>query len=75
MYTDKDKQREANRAHAKSYRLRKGMTQGMTEPEGMTVMPKVIKRAEDVPQITHFARVAHHPTCRCFVCVPPKEGK
>jgi hypothetical protein len=72
MYTDKDKQREANRAHAKSYRMRKGMTQGMTEPEGMTVIPKVIKtKAEAVEVVSHF-RVKHHPTCRCFVCVPPK---
>jgi hypothetical protein len=73
MYSDKDKQREANRAHAKSYRLRKGMTQGMTEPEGMTVIPKVIKRVEEVVlPVHHNARIAHHPTCRCFVCQPPK---
>jgi len=36
MYKDKEKQKVANRANAKHYREKKGMTQGMTEEMGMT---------------------------------------
>jgi len=38
MYKDKVKQKEANRESARRYR-QKGMTQGMTEKEGMTDIP------------------------------------
>ena len=79
MYTDKTNQREANRAHAKAYRLRKGMTQGMTQreegmtiDEGMTVIPDAIKTKEDAVKVVNHFRVKHHPTCGCFVCRPPK---
>jgi hypothetical protein len=77
MYADKDKQREANRNHAKAYRLRKGMTQNAPEsiipviPEKIpVVIPAAIRTKVDAERAV--SRMAHHPTCRCFVCVPPK---
>jgi hypothetical protein len=45
MYRDREKQKAANREHAKAYRMRKGMTQGMTiKGEGMTesIIPTII---------------------------------
>jgi hypothetical protein len=51
MYKDRERQRVANRVHAKAYRLRKGMTAGydagMTKVEGMTQGMTVIKTKED----------------------------
>ena len=70
-YRDKDKQREANRGHAKAYRARKkGMTQGMTGmthqkiPEGVvSAVDKFVEKARSGSPL-----VAHHPTCRCLMC-------
>jgi hypothetical protein len=45
VYRDREKQKEANRVHARAYRSRKGMTQGMTiQGEGMTdsIIPTII---------------------------------
>lgn len=76
MYADKDRQREANRRHAKAYRDRRGMTQGMTEnvPERIIPDKYLLKSAEVVPEMVVGVRpkVEHHPTCRCFICKPPK---
>lgn len=48
MYKDRNKQKEANRRHAKAYRDRKkGMTEGMTEsiiPVTPSVIPDVIPK-------------------------------
>jgi hypothetical protein len=78
MYADKDRQREANRKHAKAYRDRKGMTQGMTEKVPDRIIPDkyLLKEADMTPERVFVGRSTanHHPTCRCFVCKPP-EGK
>jgi hypothetical protein len=44
VYLDREKQREANRVHARAYRSRKGMTlkgEGMTESIIPTIIPLV----------------------------------
>jgi hypothetical protein len=79
MYRDADKQREANRAHAKAYRMRKGMTQGMTGKVPERIIPDkyLLKSTDVVPErkygVIKTEPVAHHPTCKCYRCKPPKE--
>ena len=78
MYKDRDRQREANREHARAYRSRKkGMTEGMTPAKGMTVIPDGrIGRIElpaslvEVKVRSGRPLVAHSPTCRCLMCRP-----
>jgi hypothetical protein len=77
MYKDKDKQREANKSHAKAYRLRKGMTvgydAGMTKLEGMTqgmTETPVIKTKADamsvVSRLDSRGRLAFCMKHRCY---------
>ena len=83
MYKDKDRQKEANRRHAKAYRQRKGMTEGMMGMThgitGMTVrhtvagITKSIIRNNAVKLIeerivSQKPTVAHSPNCRCLLC-------
>jgi hypothetical protein len=75
MYKDRERQREANKSHAKAYRLRKGMTvgydAGMTKLEGMTeVVTPVIKTKEDavkvVSRLDSRGRLAFCMKHRCY---------
>jgi fibronectin type 3 domain-containing protein len=75
MYSDKDKQREAVREATKRYRLRKGITKvspEVSDTRERVVIPKAIKRVEDIPKTVHYdfgvGRPVHHPTCKCLMC-------
>ena len=80
MYKDIEKQREANRVHAKAYRRRKGMTvgydagmtkvaRGMTKTEGMTqgmTGPIIKTRLDAVKAVEKIGE--KWPNGRCKVC-------
>jgi hypothetical protein len=84
MYADKERQREAVRGATRRYRLKKGITKvspEVSDTRERVVIPKAIKTVDDLtplpPIVTkhreYDRKFGHHPTCRCFVCVPPKE--
>jgi hypothetical protein len=77
MYRDREKQKAANREHAKAYRLRKGMTQGMTiKGEGMTdsiiptIIPIIKTKADAVEAVQKISKDWRTPKvvgCRRFL--------
>jgi hypothetical protein len=76
MYRDRERQREANRVHARAYRSRKGMTQGMTiKGEGMTesiiptIIPIIKTKADAVEAVREISKDWRTPKvvgCRRF---------
>jgi hypothetical protein len=89
MYSSKDKQRESVREATRRYRLKKGITKVSPGITGVSQKGDVMKVSPEVVEGGRFVRegdaiiykgrlesalpVLHHPACRCFVCVPPKE--
>jgi hypothetical protein len=70
MYRDHEKQKEANREHARKYRLRKkGMTatdvgtSGMTQSSAESISEKL-----EIIKNKKVNIVEHHLTCRCMMC-------
>jgi hypothetical protein len=75
MYADKDRQREAVREATRRYRVKKGITRVSPEVKAESVIPDAIKTVLDITTVVvsgKTVRPSHHPTCRCFTCVPPK---
>jgi hypothetical protein len=71
MYKDADRQRAAVGDAVKRHRA-KGITKVLHEKVLHNDEPVIPKVSQPGYVSGVFKSTTHHPTCRCFVCRPPK---
>jgi hypothetical protein len=81
VYKDRERQRDAVKLATRRWRERVSqkvspkVSQGITNPEGITVIPKTKEAVKERLGILSGQRagksvgLSHHPTCKCTRCV------